>query len=140
MQTDLYKTRLFQWDHSLKVTPANGDHPPFTCSTKPEDYGRFIGHVEPRHSSAICQRTRNLTNSWRLQQDSSRNSKRLELSNDKGNPVIARLREELVKSTEREDLESLAQKVSEEHKHELREARLVEVASCVGFILSCSCY
>jgi len=75
----------------------------------------------------ICQRTRNLTNSWRLQQDSSRNSKRLELSNDKGNPVIARLREELVKSTEREDLESLAQKVSEEHKHELREARLVGV-------------
>ncbi|KAI8414675.1 hypothetical protein FOFC_04291 [Fusarium oxysporum] len=59
---------------------------------------------------------------------------------DKGNPVIARLREELVKSAEREDLESLAQKVSEEHKHELREARLVGVASCVGFILSCSCY
>ncbi|EXK99861.1 hypothetical protein FOQG_00252 [Fusarium oxysporum f. sp. raphani 54005] len=46
---------------------------------------------------------------------------------DKGNPVIARLREELVKSAEREDLESLAQKVSEEHKHELREARLVGV-------------
>ncbi|KAI3575348.1 hypothetical protein IWW34DRAFT_871259 [Fusarium oxysporum f. sp. albedinis] len=54
---------------------------------------------------------------------------------DKGNPVIARLREELVKSAEREDLESLAQKTSEEHKHELREARLDGVASCVGFIL-----
>ncbi|KAH7228765.1 hypothetical protein BKA60DRAFT_644779 [Fusarium oxysporum] len=37
------------------------------------------------------------------------------------------LKTKLVKSTEREDLESLAQKVSEEHKHELREARLVGV-------------
>ncbi|EWY99411.1 hypothetical protein FOYG_03453 [Fusarium oxysporum NRRL 32931] len=54
---------------------------------------------------------------------------------DKGNPVIARLREELVKSAEREDLESLAQKASEEHKHELREAWFDGVASCVGFIL-----
>ncbi|KAF4959835.1 hypothetical protein FGADI_1338 [Fusarium gaditjirri] len=54
---------------------------------------------------------------------------------DKGNPVMAKLRESLAQYAEREDLESLARKASEEHKYELREAMFDGFARCVSCML-----
>ncbi|KAF4445163.1 hypothetical protein FACUT_132 [Fusarium acutatum] len=55
---------------------------------------------------------------------------------DQGNPVIAKYRESLAQTAEREELESYTRKISEEHKHELREARTDGAAMGVAFMFT----
>ncbi|KAF5564347.1 hypothetical protein FPHYL_4771 [Fusarium phyllophilum] len=54
---------------------------------------------------------------------------------DKANPAIAKYRESLAQTAEREDLESFARKISEKHEHELSEA-WVDGAASVVFTMS----